>query len=212
MAKKPTFAIVDDHHAVGEAMLAALENSGKFRGVGFFSSIADAKIGLRRTRPDIVITDWRLNDGVASALAREIRPALPDTKWLLFTAWPKVSVLRHAISAGIRNCVSKSSSYEDLIEAIELVLAGETYYCVESLRSVLKIVEGAEAAPKLGSTEEQILCLISEGLEPKEIANRLKLSLKTVHNAMSDIRQKLSLSSMVQLARFAVEEGIAPPV
>jgi DNA-binding NarL/FixJ family response regulator len=79
------------------------------------------------------------------------------------------------------------------------------------MKSLLKILGGPEQAPRLGVTERDILRSLVTGLDPKQIADQLDLSVKTVHNSMARMRRSLRLRSTVELARYAVEQGIAPP-
>jgi DNA-binding NarL/FixJ family response regulator len=205
------FAIVDDHHAVSEAIIVVLTRGGKLSLAGRYSSLREAEIGLPKVKPAIVIVDWRLGDGVATKLLHAMKARLPNAKWLLFTAWPNVPVLRACIAAGIHGCVSKSANCEQLALAIERLLSGDTYYCEASMKSLLKILGGPEQAPRLGVTERDILRSLVTGLDPKQIADQLDLSVKTVHNSMARMRRSLRLRSTVELARYAVEQGIAPP-
>ena len=205
------FAIVDDHQAVADAVVEALESSRKkMTFVGRFASIKEAEIKLPQVKPALVIVDYRLGDGVASTLVQNLRPVLPNVKWLLFTGWPKAGVLRTCMASGIHGCVSKAGSYTDLIHAIDAIMAGDTFYCPESIKSVIKMMSG-EKDVKFPETDRAIISLVAEGLNPKEIADRLDLSTKTVHNALARIRQSLGARSMVEVAKYAIEQGLAPP-
>ena len=189
----------------------ALQTQLPVKCVARFHSIAEAKDQLPQFNPRVVITDWRLGEESGASLVRELKGKMPETRWLLFTAWPTPSVLREALPAGIHGCVSKSADYEELAHAMSELLNGGSYFCKESLKSLGETIDSTNRSVHLTETERAILRCVAEGLEPKEIAGEIKLTAKTVHNYLVIIRQKLSLGSMVDLARFAVDQGIARP-
>jgi DNA-binding NarL/FixJ family response regulator len=204
------FAIVDDHRAVADIMGYALQTRLPVQCVARFNSVSEAKAKLPESNPSVVIADWRLGEEAGGELIRAMRPRMPSTRWLLFTAWPTPSVLREALPAGIQGCVSKSADYEELARALKEVIDGGSYFCAESLKALGQGIEGNTLAATLSDADRAILRYIADGLEPKEISVKVGLTTKTVHNYLVIIRQKLNLGSMVSLAKFAVDQGIAP--
>lgn len=206
-----TFAIVDDHRAVADIMGYALQTRIKATCVGKYYTVEDARQRLEAIKPTVVITDWRIQNETSAKLVSEVSTKIPKTKWLLFTAWATSSVLKEAISSGIHGCVSKSADYEELSRAMEKLIRGETYFCEASLQCIGRELSKKNSGISLNHTEKAILRCIAEGLGPKEIASRIHLTPKTIHNSITLIRQKVNLGSMVELSNFAISEGIAPP-
>src|ERR1700712_5071229 len=119
-----TFAIVDDHRAVADIVGYALQTRLPVSCIGRFYSVEEARIKLPILSPMVVITDWRIGQQSSLSLISELADKMPQTKWLLFTAWPTSSVLREMLAVGIHGCVSKSSDYQELADALDKLLKG----------------------------------------------------------------------------------------
>lgn len=206
-----TFAIVDDHRAVADIVAYALQKRLPVSCVGRFYSVDEASAKLPSISPKVVITDWRLGQKSSLLLIKELKKVIPDTRWLLFTAWPTSSVLSEMLPAGIDGCVSKSSDYEELAIALDALSKGNRHFCQESLKSLGRGITHANEQPSLTQTEREILRLVAAGRGGKEIASELNIALKTIHNNLTFIRKKLGVNNIVELANFAINAGIAPP-
>ncbi len=201
--------LVEDERAVADIIAFALEAELPVKLVAKFPSLVEAKANLAELKPDIIITDWKLADGLGGELIRSMSEKLPDTKWLLFTAWALPFVLREAFPAGVSGCVSKGGPITELFKAVKALLEGQTYYCEISHKALRQVITGDSLVKSLNPTELKILRCIAEGMEAKEIGDTIDIAQKTVHNYLSGIRLKLKRESMVDLAKFAVENGIA---
>jgi len=138
-------------------------------------------------------------------LKRLAGPSSPETRWVLFTAHATPFVIKQALAEGISACVSKERSYSDLIRAIVAVTGGRRFFCESSQAALAELV----TAEALTSAECDVLREIAAGKDPKEIADRTGLALKTVYNTLNSLRQKGGCTSMVDLAHFAVDRGVA---
>ena len=144
-------------------------------------------------------------------LPRELARLLPQTRWLLYTAFPSAWVVRIALEAGAHGCVSKGASHLELVKACQELLAGGSYFCPESAKALRTVMANRARDAELNSTEQKILLHVAGGMEPKDIAICVGVEVGTVRNYMVQIRQKLRLTSMVDIAKYAVEHGLAPP-
>lgn len=209
-----TYAIVDDHGAVADMLSFYLGQSKSLplRHAGNFKTVKDALEQLPKLKPapKVVIIDFRLGDGNGLEVMKQLSSQLPNTLWLLFTGTPKLAI-HDAVKSHIHGCVSKASSFDDVLKAIEALLRGEQYFDRETTAALAAIVGHTDV---LTATEKKILCGYADGKEPKEIADDLKIGIKTVHNCTATIRAKLAgkigNGSYVELARYAVEHGLAP--
>lgn len=212
--KITSFVIVDDHKAVVDSLAYALERRKRMACLGKHYSIADAIAKLPSSAPDVVILDWRLGDGAGSELLKHSVLAQKHTKWLLCTATPTAYVLREALAAGVNGCVAKSCNFEEVATAVKTLAGGQNYFCKASQGAMVTSL--TTSGQKLNATEVSVLRLVARGLEPKSIAAELDLSEKTIYNNLGFIRGRLKSSgaggSMVDLARFAREQGIVPDV
>jgi len=164
-------------------------------------------------RPDVIITDiaMPLLNGVDAA--REIHRQNRKAKIIFLTMHPEVAYATAAFAAGASGYVLKSAAGEELIEAIRSVLNGHTYIS----RSIAKSVEKAReikhtntgsAQDLLTHRQREILQLLAEGRQVKEIAGLLKLSPKTVEFHKYRIMSVLGLRTVAGLARHAQKLGM----
>lgn len=179
--------------------------------LGQFVSIAAAISASPLPRADVAIIDWRLEDGTGNELLLQLAPMLGPLHWLLCTATPTAYVVKEAIAAGVRGCVSKSCDVDELAQAMEALASGETYFCNASQRAMMTSL--TSGLHRLTATEVSILQLVARGLEPKSIAAELGLADKTIYNNLGVIRDRLkpqlASGSLVDLARFARQQGIS---
>ena len=144
-------------------------------------------------------------------MPRLLATSLPQTRWLLYTAFPSAYVVRIAVEAGAHGCVSKGASHVELVKACRELLAGGSYFCSESAKALRVVMANRSRDAELNSTEQKILHYVADGMEPKDISLCVGVAVGTVRNYMVQIRQKLGVASMVNLAKYAVEHGLAPP-
>ena len=120
--------------------------------------------------------------------------------------------LPRILQSGARGYVSKSASSEELVKAIETVIAGECYFSPEIARLALnQVVQGNGNGPDvadLTNREREVLILVAEGLSNKEIANNLNVGVRTVETHRERIMRKLAIHSVAGLTRFAIAKGL----
>ena len=120
-----------------------------------------------------------------------------------------------ALQAGVCGYLSKSSPLEELIHAIDLVMAGRLYLSPDVSADILEDYrkslneEPEPSKPFLSEREKQLLRLVAEGRRNKEIATLLSISSKSVEAYRSRVMKKLGCSSSAELVRYAIREGIA---
>jgi len=210
-ADPASLVLVEDHAGVAEALGFALCAQLPLQLASHCDRVHKAVPICREIKPALVIFDWRMPEGEGVELLRVLAKSLPETKWLLYTAHPSAWVVRTAIEAGAHGCVSKGASHAELLKACRELLAGGNYFCPESAKSLHLIMANRSKAAELNTTEQKILRCVAEGMEPKDIALSVGVAVGTVRNYMVQIRQKLGIASMVDLAKYAVEHGLAPP-
>jgi DNA-binding NarL/FixJ family response regulator len=211
----PSIAVVDDHASIADSLAYALQGElGEFQ-VLPISNLDHIAARLVELSPAVVIVDWQLSGGRTQCdvqsgieLIKGVAPKLPKTRWILFTAYPRAYVIKEALAAGIMGCVSKSAGYKELVAAVLDVVNGKRHFCSESQEALTDI---STTSADLNTTERDILKLLAQGKEPKEIAKGVGLTVKSVHNYISVLRKKLGVVSMVDLAKSAEDRGIVPP-
>ena len=205
------FVLVEDHLGIAEMLGYALCAQLPLRLAAHCDRVHKALAVCRELKPALVIFDWRMPEGEGGILPRELARLLPQTRWLLYTAFPSAWVVRIALEAGAHGCVSKGASHLELVKACQELLAGGSYFCPESAKALRTVMANRARDAELNSTEQKILLHVAGGMEPKDIAICVGVEVGTVRNYMVQIRQKLRLTSMVDIAKYAVEHGLAPP-
>jgi len=208
--------LVDDHPIMCVGLRLALEQEPGMTVVGQALDAPTALTRFRELKPDIVIMDVDLGEADGITLAGEIFNEAPEAKIIVFSGLPDLDSLDRAIKVGISGYLLKANGETELIRAIQAVQGGGYYLCAEAMnvaighyRKLLTAV--APAKPLLTDRELEVLKLTAEGLRVKDIANRLEIGIKTVDTHRSNLLAKLSCSSVAELTRYAIREGIISP-
>lgn len=204
--------LVEDHTLVRQLFAMLVRDHLGAELAGEATSVAEGLALARREAPDLMMVDWSLPDGEASRLVWELAPEFPAMRWLVVSSREDEGVLRAALALGVHGVVLKQSSLEIFRDAMREVLSGGTYYCprsskvlMESLRSEAPVLGGA-----LTLRERDVLRGLVRGLNPKEIADELGSSVKTVQNQVSQLKDKLGIREPAGLIRYAHQHGIVP--
>lgn len=206
------FLVVDDHElmrkGVGQLLLG-LRPGATVIEVG---KADDALAALHTQRIALVVLDLGLQGRSGIDLLAEVHRQWPTQLVLVLSGFAESSWARRALAAGARGFISKTSAAEELRGAVLHVLDGGRYVS-ESLAQGLAadLAAGVARTPlELLSTRElEVLRQVARGSSLKEIASNLHLSEKTVGTYRARLATKLSLSTNVELTRFALEHGIA---
>ena len=154
----------------------------------------------KKHMPDLILMDIRMDKMNGLEATREILKADPDAKILLITTFQDDEYISQALSLGCKGYILKQN-IKGIIPAINAVYSGNLVFdskIVSSIQKQSKINPGAD----LTDREFEILLMVAEGLNNKEIAERLYLSEGTVRNYISNMLEKLSLRDRTQLAIY----------
>jgi DNA-binding NarL/FixJ family response regulator len=215
MADPARVLIVDDHDIVREGLRSLLRRRDELVVVGEASSVKSAVAEAATCEPHIVIMDVRLPDGSGVEACREIRAARPDAKVIMLTSYADDEAVLASIMAGASGYLLKQTRGQDLLDAIDRVLRGESLLDPGVTSRVLERVRNAGAQQDdlalLSEQERKILDLIAEGKTNKEIAQKVFLSDKTVKNYVSSILSKLDLHRRSEAAAFIARRRASSP-
>lgn len=209
VSKRPIRCLLAEDHAVVREGLRQL--LAKERDVRIVGDVGDGRAAIalaKESAVDIVIMDVSMPDLNGIEATRQIRSLPNGPRVLCLSVHSEPGVVSAMLEAGANGYILKTSASQDLIEAVRVVAAGGTYLSP----AIVKTVAGRwtdEAGPRLTQREREVLQLIADGLHTKEIADRLKISIKTVFTHREKIMRKLGLQSNVDLARFALRQGIS---
>ncbi len=210
--------IVDDHPIVRHGIRMCLARREKIQVVGEAGDGREALSLVRKLSPDVVLMDIDMPQmnglAVTDLLARE----MPQVKVLILSIYSNSKHVLHAIQCGARGFVIKECPAEEIIQAIETVHAGTTYFTMDVARVALNQVvlgngEGVGLL-RLSNREREVLSRLAEGENNQEIARQLNLEVHTVQTYRERIMLKLDIHSIAGLTRFAIAHGmvsLVPP-
>lgn len=208
--------IADDHEVVRAGVRTFVESKGRWRIVAEAADGFDAVEKARETSPALVLMDVfmpRLN-GIEAT--RQIVAALPEARVIIFTMHNAEQTVRRAFEAGAAGYLLKSCGLQALGQAMEAVLGSRYFLCNATTKLVLDgflggTANGQERLQALSTREGQVVQLISEGKTSKEIAARLRVSLKTAETHRYHVMRKIGAHSVADVVRFAIRNGIIKP-
>ncbi len=205
--------VVDDHAIVRKGLRAVLELIPDIELVGEAGDGPQALKLNEQLQPDVILMDLMMPgmDGIACIQA--IKARSPQAQILVLTNFAGEDMVFPAIKAGAMGYHLKDSSPEALVEAIRQVHRGESALHPLIAKKVLEelhsTVQRRLTEAPLTQRELEVLRLIAQGSENKEIAAQLVISEATVRTHVSNILNKLQLASRTQAALYALKEGLA---
>lgn len=215
MESKPLrVMVVDDHEVVRLGLKALLSSRPGFEVVGEAETAEEAISKALSLMPDVIIVDVRLPGANGLEVCRRIKEKAPQIKVIVLTAFPDDDYVIEAVEAGADGYMLKRVGSSELLEVLEKVRRGESVLDSSLLPKVfaylrkLRKKERCEAFASLSERELQILALLAQGKSNREIAEELFLSEKTVRNYISQVLEKLGLSSRTEAVAYALRHGI----
>jgi two-component system response regulator NreC len=205
-AKEITVVLADDHAVVRGALKALLEGQGDLEVVGEAGDLESARAAVHASRPDVLVLDVNLPDGLGVDAVPGLREEAPHTEIVLLTMERDMTLARRAIEAGARGYLFKDAAHLELIEAVRNASEGRDFLA-PSVMAGLKEKKDEER-PVLSPREIEVLRLMALGHTNREVAGQLSLSVRTVETHRAHIQQKLRLDSRPELTRYALDHGL----
>lgn len=183
--------------------------------IGCADSAETALILVAEHRPTVLLLDIDMPGRSAFAAARDVHSASPQTRVVFLSAFVHDAYIQQALSCEASGYVTKSEPVDVVVEAIRLVAGGRCHFSREVMQ---RLVVGANGV-RLGSgragrfamlteRELEVLGHVAKGLQQKQIAHLMDISLKTVQTHIANLMEKLDIHDRVALARFAIREGL----
>ena len=203
--------VVDDHEVVRIGLCTVLRNQADFEVVGEAATGNEALVKVANCQPDVVVLDVRLPDTSGIEVCREIVARFPQTRILMLTTYGEDEAIYASILAGASGFILKDINVASFVEAIRAVSQGKCLLDQTVTAKLLQRLRG-EALDNLEETltprEHEILLIMADGKNNREIAERLFLCDSTVKNHVSSILNKLSLSSRSQAVAYCYQHEI----
>ena len=207
--------IVEDHRMLREGLKAMLAARDDLKVVGEAGDGLEALRVIKRLKPDFLLLDMSMPRMNGTSVLMEAKAFDPDIKILALTIHQSDSRVREAFDAGADGYCSKNDSRQELMLAIDTVLAGRTYLSSSIANQVLTgYLENRDpetvdpAWESVSAREREILKLLAEGYTNIQIGEMLFISAKTVEKHRSNLMAKLDLHSLAGLTAMAIEKGL----
>lgn len=196
---------------VREGLRALINAQSEMRVVGEAVDGPSAVALTAELDPDVVVVDVSMPGLNGAQVTTQLRAARPDRKVLVLTVHEDCGYLRLLLDAGAAGYVLKRAAADELVRAIRAVADGGTYLDPTLAASVMDefVRSAAPPAPEaeLSEREAEVVRLIALGYSNKEIAARLKLSVKTIETYKTRSMEKLHIRSRVEIVRYAAGRG-----
>lgn len=208
--------LADDHPIFRDGLRRLLEADPGFRVVGEASDGAEAVAMARKLKPDLLLLDLAMPNHPGLEAVRELGSSETPIRILLLTAAVEKEQIVEALQLGARGVVLKESATQLLLNSIRAVMAGHYWVGRETISNLVEYLRGLLAPPptpkqkKFGLTprEMEIVSAVVAGYTNKDIAAHYKISEDTVKHHLSNIFDKLGVSTRLELALFAVHQDL----
>ena len=204
--------IVDDHNLVREGLKAVFAQGDEIDVVGEAGSGEEAIEMVEKVKPDVILMDISMPGINGIQATKQIRDKHPDAKIVILTMLDQEGYMYEAIKAGATGYMLKSTSSDELVNAIQTVNDGKALLHPDATAQLLKeFVTLAQNKAKdygLSNREMEVLQLLSEGKTNKEIAKALWISEQTVKTHVAHIFDKLGTSDRTETVARALRSGL----
>jgi DNA-binding NarL/FixJ family response regulator len=209
-AKPIKILIVDDHPMMREGLRGVINRQPDMIVCGEVENANQALGAISNLKPDLALVDITMPGKSGLELVKDLKAMHPQLRILGISMHEESLYAERMLRAGANGYITKHQPPEELVRAIREVLANRVYVSKEVSENLLRQFSGQpqksrSAMENLTDREFEIFQLIGEGKSPKEIAQQLHLSPKTVAVHGANIRQKLNLKSTAHLIRRAVQ-------
>lgn len=204
-------AIADDHPLMLEGIKRVLNREMDIEITGESKKGGEVVNMLQMQIPDILILDLNMPDKSGLELLKDVKALKPGLPVLILSIHPEERFAVRCIRAGASGYLSKSSISDELSKAVRTVVIEKRKYITPEVAEQLASQIDNTGRPlheTLSDREFEVLCMIAEGKDVQKIAKKLSLSPHTVHTYRSRIKEKLSLSTNVEMTRYAIQNKL----
>lgn len=210
--------LVEDHASFRQALAFMFEREGEFEVVDQAGSISEVR-GISDgslKEIDVAIVDLALPDGDGMDLIEEFSSGNPRTTTLVLSASVEPGRLARSVEAGASGVLHKSTPIKEIVDAVRRLKAGEVLLSPNEIIEMLRLVsrerqeehKARQAIERLTPREREVLQALAEGLESKEIARKMNITVETERTHMVNILHKLGVHSRLQALVFAARHGL----
>jgi DNA-binding NarL/FixJ family response regulator len=203
-------AVIDDNRLVRDGMAAMLNQTEEIE-VVVAAPAADVNL-LREAQPQVILLDVGLSDNDSLRLAGSVKQEFPDSKVVIMDLLPVHEDIMDFVNVGVSGFILKDATFEDLVQTIRSVAEGAhvlppqmttTLFSQIAAEAIVRGRAEAMDAVRMTPREREVIELIGDGLNNKEIAERLNIAAHTVKSHVRNVMEKLALHTRLQIAVFS---------
>ncbi|HKC75797.1 MAG TPA: response regulator transcription factor [Chloroflexota bacterium] len=206
--------LLEDHASFRQALALIIEREPDFSVVAQAGSLAEARALLPQD-VDVAVVDLSLPDGEGRTVITALHRASPRTRVLVLTASLDPVQRAQAVEAGAAGVLHKAAALDEIVSAVRRLGAGEWLFAPHELVEMLRFVsrhrdqqrEATLLLQQLTPREREVLQALAAGLDSKQIAQRLYITVETECTHMVNILSKLGVHSRLQALVFALRHG-----
>ena len=211
-------ALVDDHSLFRRGLKVLLSARPDFEVVADAGSGEEFLAMLPTARPDVVFMDYAMPAMNGAETSERALALCPDLKIITLSMFGDNAYYSRMVSSGAKGFLLKDSEFDEVVEAVETVHAGGTYFSASLLKSLSHSIRSAAAGgdaaaavaecDRLSDREVEILVAICQGLSTQEIADRLFISKRTVDKHRANILEKSGCKNTASLVVYAIRHRL----
>jgi DNA-binding NarL/FixJ family response regulator len=210
--------IADDHSMVRQLLGRRLENELDMIVVATVSDADEATAQAIRLKPDIILMDIDMPGLSCFEAAEMIRRQCPDSRIVFLSAFFHDKYIEQAMAVQAWGYITKNEPEDSVVKAVRKVSSGVAYFSSEVKARIVVDSRGARLkshrtsrASTLTEREMEVLRYLARGMAKKEVARTMHISVNTVNRHTTSLMAKLDIHDRVELARYAIREGLANP-
>lgn len=206
--------VADDHKIMRQGLSAMIRTEPGMTLVAEAESGRQAIDLARRHKPDVVTMDIGMTDMNGIEATRAIVKEHPKIKVVALSMYSDRKYIQEIFRAGARGFLQKDCAFSELVQAVVTIHGGQPFLGKSVTGIVVNDILAVEDMPPgnslsmLSEREIEVLRLMAEGVCTKDIADRMKIGIKTIETHQFRMKKKLGIIHLAGLTRFAVHEGL----
>jgi len=208
--------LADDHAIVRDGLKALMQGHSGLAVVGEAATGREAVLKTLELKPDVVVMDIAMPELNGIEAVREIRERVAAAQVVILSMHGTAEHIYRSLRAGAKGFIMKESAGKEVVKAILTVHAGQRYLSEQVSEKMvddyIQLRQSSQRSPleKLSLREREVLQMVAEGKTSAKIGSILNLSPKSVDTYRSRLMQKLGISRLAGLVKFAIQHGITP--
>ncbi len=205
------FLLADDHAVVRQGIKQIISSAYPQASFGEANSLRELHELVEQEAWNALILDLEFPDGSGLEILKQIKKDHANLPVLILSIYPEDQYAIRTIRAGASGYLSKESAPEELVQAIQKIIAGGEYISPSVAEQLVNYARHEDDQPPhqaLSDREYQVLCLIASGKELREISQELALSPKTISTYRTRLLLKMNMKTNAELTHYAIQNGL----